>query len=159
MDEFRIEVRVTGEEGNRRVLVGLAERAENLTPVFRAWAKDFNRIEMEQFDTRGGRGGMPWAPLARGTVMYKLRKGQNPAALRATDQLYNSLTKWPAKRAVRRVGKGVFEIGTMDEKAGFHQGGTRRMPARPIVVLTKEDRLRWLEMLNLYVSTGKVVPI
>jgi phage gpG-like protein len=152
---FQLEIKVT-EDTSRRVILQMIDRVQNMTPVYKAWAKDFARFERELFDSQGASGGVPWAPLAASTLLKKIKAGQNPAILRVTDALMNSLTRFPAPGGFRRTGKDQFQIGTLDKKAVYHQQGTRNMPARPVVVFTTQDKVHWAEMLEQYITTGRV---
>lgn len=66
--------------------------------------------------------GRGWAPLAPAT----LRKGRHPPPLTDTRRLRSGTVARP------RAGAGVALL-TGDAYGGYHQTGTRHMPARPIL--------------------------
>ena len=78
----------------------------------RASVAVFQTIE-KQFAAGESAEGEKWAPLAKG----------GPSHLQDTGKMKRSL-------GVRGIGRGISV--TIDKPAGYHQGGTRRMPARPI---------------------------
>lgn len=75
--------------------------------------------------------GAPWAPLAKSTL--ESRKKRNIAGVKpllATHAMFDSL--------VVLRGSDFAELH-MNAPAGYHQSGTRRMPARKIVPLEGEE--------------------
>lgn len=83
------------------------------------------------------RGGTKWAPLAASTRRRKQRRGKTKILVN-TGRLRNSL-----RVRVRRNGSGVVLVFSADAPyAGFHQFGTSRMPARPVVEITASDEDR-----------------
>lgn len=75
--------------------------------------------------------GAPWAPLAKSTIDARRRRGNaGISPLLDTGQMFASL----------RVERGNdFAVIHMDSPAGFHQGGTRYMPAREMLPMEGEE--------------------
>ncbi|MFB3921597.1 MAG: phage virion morphogenesis protein [Terriglobia bacterium] len=144
-----------------------AALADN-TPALREIAGDFREMIAEQFASEGRAGGTPWtarntsggADIAsgRGRTMSAKRKpqtwrrsamsappsgrGNTSPLLVRTGALRDSLTRTGAGH-IEEMDEGSLILGTRVPYAMFHQLGTRRMPARPIIVLTGERAQRW----------------
>ena len=94
---------------------------------------------LDMFNSEQDSSGEPWAPLRPSTIK---RKGH---AIRLVERgdLKESLAGRSGdsiRDVFREQGLGITALvfGTSDEKAGFHQEGTSRMPARPPVGITDE---------------------
>lgn len=113
------------------------------SPALAAIADDLREILAEQFSTEGAAGGSPWAPLAPST----LRKAHaaRVGILQVTGALAASLVDKDAPGHVEECDGEQLLFGTGLPYAVFHQEGTRRMPARPIVALAEESTARWLD--------------
>lgn len=83
-----------------------------------------NRID-DTFRTESDPYGAKWAPLSAATIRAKRRRGGIQKILQQTGRMRAT--------ANYRVIGAVLQIGLSDRKAVFHQMGTRRMPARPIL--------------------------
>lgn len=123
-----ITVRVEGdEEAQRRLerltllLTDLRSFWPMLVPVVRSW---FRR----QFESEGAFGGHPWAPLSPVYAAYKARVRPGKGILVFTGDL-----KRAASNAVRTATPTTLTLTIDDPKVSYHQEGTTRMPARPLV--------------------------
>jgi hypothetical protein len=94
----------------------------------------FYQTEREQFDSQGGAGAAgTWPHLAASTVRAKERDGRGTfPTLQRAGNLKNVLTGAGSLRQLIEVtdNKIVFYLPS---PAGFHQRGTRKMPARKVV--------------------------
>ena len=120
----------------------LADNSEALAAV----ADDLRRMIAEQFATEGAAAGTPWAPLAPSTLRKSRRT--RSGILNLTGALLGSLTDPGAPGHVEQIDSGQLLFGSGLPYAGFHQTGTRRMPARPIIVLAGDATARWLEIVR-----------
>ncbi len=127
----------------------LADNSDSLAAV----ADDLRQMMAEQFATEGAAGGTPWAPLATSTLRKSRRT--RSGILNLTGALLGSLTDPGAPGHVEQIDSAQLLFGSGLPYAGFHQTGTRRMPARPIVVLTGDATARWLEIVRNSIE-GKV---
>lgn len=123
-------------------------------------ADDFLRIEREQFDSEGARGGKEWAPLKAATL--KTKPAGLPIMVRS-GKLEAALTSRSGAHMERLTGNEI-ELGVKSEfvpYAEHHQSGTRGlrqqrqqdestpgMPRRPLIELTEADKLRWLKLIQ-----------
>lgn len=127
-------VSVSGDEEAQRRIARLALHLSDLrgfwpllVPVATSW---WSRM----FDTNGAFAGARWQALAPATVDRKAALGLRPDILQATGQL-KRLASQP-----RRVATPTSLTLTIDDSGPehgpvlqYHQSGTSRMPARPLV--------------------------
>jgi len=104
-----------------------------------AWGHKMREFTKINFITQG-RGS--WRPLS---PKYAARKGSRGAGvLRSTDKLFRSVTQRGGQNIskLRRQSFGMeYIFGTKDKKAKFHQFGTRKMPQRKVIDVTKSQEL------------------
>lgn len=115
----------------RRKIHAMRERSTNLMPAWNVlldWFADQNRI---QFGSRGARWRTLWPELAASTVRDKRLEGFTGDTLIRSTDLLRSLTDRPL--SVERITPREVTAGTRVKYAHFHQRGTRRMPARPLL--------------------------
>jgi len=134
-----------------RALSRFGEGISDFRPVWDQIRQDFVRIEGEQFGSEGGRGGTPWAPLSPTYDAWKQKHFPRMPLLQLTMEMWSQLA----------VGTGmVVESEPMQLKmypstfkAGIHQHGSPQtdLPARPVVVLTEDDKMSWMKMIQNYV--------
>lgn len=140
MQSFRLDI--FGEPQVARMVLSPAENARDFS---RSWDLILDELEAgaaRQFATEGREYGTPWPALARST---EERKRPGRPMLVDTGALLASLTGGPGN--VRHVSSDYAEWGTDVPYAVFHQGGTRNMPARPLVALDEGRRRRVVEVL------------
>jgi phage gpG-like protein len=76
--------------------------------------------------------GAPWAPLAESTIRRRRNRDKGSIRiLRDTTTMQRSIS--------HIVTGGAVRVGTGVEYGKWHQGGTKRMPARPFVGYDEED--------------------
>lgn len=95
-----------------------------LVPVAIGWLR-------LQFESEGAWGGRQWAPLSPAYAVEKARRYPGRSILIAEGELRRS-----ASYPRRQVTPTTMTLTISDPKAGFHQAGTNRMPARPLVPAT-----------------------
>ncbi len=122
-----LDVRFDAHEMERRLkqfellLSDLRSLWPSVVPIFIRWLS-------EQFSTEGAWGGDPWAPLAPSTVAFKQKHFPGRGILYASGDLRRAASR-PKRTATPRT----LTLSIEDDKAGYHQEGTSRMPARPII--------------------------
>lgn len=125
-----IRVRVDADDAERRLralALGLSDLRNFwplVVPIATGWWK-------QQFDSEGRYGSGGWSPLAPSTVLYKSLAGLRPQILQATGAM-----KQAASRPSRQASARSLTLTIDDPKIGFHQTGTSRMPARPVILET-----------------------
>lgn len=157
---FRLSFTVHGELVVDRLLHGLAERAQNLQPIWPVVLREFQRIEAKTFATEGGSTGAKWPGLKPSTQKDRARQGYPPAhpILERTGALKRALVD----------GEGAFAAMTptslrviLSEEVDYftyHQSPRprRTLPRRAPVLLTGDDRTALVHPIRLYI-TGREV--
>lgn len=106
-------INVRGDASELRSLIAALESPRKvLKLVARAMAEEAIELTREGFSRESDPNGKGWAPTQRGGRI-----------LQDTGRLRNSFR-------VMHVNARGFQIGTTVEYSGYHQAGTRRMPAR-----------------------------
>lgn len=125
-DEFT--VRVAGDDEARRRLAQFELFLEDLrpfwpllVPVFIGWMRD-------QFSSEGGWGGQQWAPLSPAYAVEKARTHPGRSILIREGDLRRAASE-PRREATPRT----LTLWIDDPKVDYHQEGTERMPARPLI--------------------------
>lgn len=129
---------ITGDRRVRQLLTEMRDRVRGVEA--HAWASVGDVIAghmTKQFDTEGAHlNGRQWAPLSPRYLGWKIRAGLDPRRLHATGDMRAGLVGRPM--AIEEYGVHSARFGTNDEKAGFHQSGTSRMPQRVIINVTED---------------------
>jgi phage gpG-like protein len=86
----------------------------------------------KQFETQGAWGGKKWAKLKPKYAAWKLKNYGRLPILVLTGKMRDSFKYTVGKRSMRIVNRRKYW--------GYHQYGTRNMPARPLIVITAKDR-------------------
>jgi hypothetical protein len=147
-----ISVTINGVQALSRKVTGIKHRAENMAPVLRVISRDFRRIMVLQFDTRGSYLGTDWAPLAASTIERKERAGVDQRILHWSRALRFSLTT--GQEGINITTEDSLELGTAIEYAGFVSDGTRNQPARELFKMNKVTSRRWNRAMRLYLMHG-----
>ena len=123
-----IDVQVTGDEELRRKLAQLELQLEDLrgfwpllVPVFIGWMG-------AQFASEGGWGGHVWAPLSPAYAVYKAANYPGRSILIREGGLRRAASE-PRREATPRT----LTLTIDDPVSVYHQEGTDRMPARPLI--------------------------
>lgn len=127
-------------EGDRRVKQLLSEMVDRTTGVAAVWPSVGDVIADnldQQFTTEGSHFlGKQWAPLTPNYLRWKVKHGFDPRRLHQTTAMRDSLTSRPM--AVEQYRDMSATFGTNDEKAAFHQNGTKFMAQRKILEVTED---------------------
>jgi len=138
-------------EAVSKALAGFEEALADNAPALREIADDFREMVAQLFSSEGRAGGTPWpARKSVGTARRVARTGRSitsPLLVR-TGALRDSLIGLGAAGNVEEIDEGSLTLGTRVPYAIFHQLGTRRMPARPIIVLSDARTERWTEIVR-----------
>lgn len=149
-----LQMDIVGERVFDRTLSGLAERAEDLRPVWDSLADRFENAEKRQFRSEGRYGSGGWQPLSDDYAAWKDRVAPGKPIMELTGDLKKDLTTQPFALDVREP--HLFMVGTMDPKARWHQEGAGRNPQRKVVSLPESEKRQWVKTMQRYFVTGKV---
>lgn len=144
-----LRITVMGEDVLVRALSRFGEGVRNFTPVWEQIHLDFVQIEEQQFATQGGRGGAQWPALSPSYAAWKEKHFPGMPILQLTRAMWSQFA----------VGTGMLiDIKPMSLRMAptltypqWHQRGTGRMPARKVVQLIEDDKMRWMKLLHNYV--------
>lgn len=134
---FNLTIEVQGEKQLSRSFTRFADKIKDFRPVFEAVGKVFNQILRDKFQNND------WKPLSPAYEAQKERRYPFQSILRASDKMFNALTKKDAQgnvHDVRELAATFGASGGQGRIAGFHQQGTRRMPQRKIIDLTEKNK-------------------
>lgn len=137
MSRMTIAVDLDGFDRVRARLQGMRERSQNLIPAWEAFVTWWARENRQQWRGNGTRWGRTWAPLAPSTIREKRLKGYPLDTLVRTGALRRDLTVRPL--GFESYAQQAVSAGTRISYAKFHQRGTSKMPARPIVNVAQVD--------------------
>lgn len=124
------------------------EGIQDFRPAFEEMRLDFFQIEAEQFSTQGGRSGHPWAALSPDYAAWKAKHYPGMPILQLSGLLLSQLTGVGLQVDMQPM---YMHLKPMAPYGKYHQTGTTRMPARQPVVMTEDDKSRWVKMLHRYV--------
>lgn len=109
--------------------------------VWPAAAQAFYEIETEQFASQGAKGASgKWAPLSPAYAKFKAVEFPGQPILRATSSLFDSLTRPDALDSIYRSEPMQLTMGSKAPYALMHQTGAGRLPARPPISLSENDK-------------------
>lgn len=115
------------------LVVGILQKLQNPGDGLQRLVDRAHATFMAQFQSAGAYLGESWAPLAESTLRRK--PGASAEILVDTETLRRSLTERDAPHGiVEMVDVDTIGVGTDLNYALFHQVGTKKMPARPLVV-------------------------
>jgi len=143
------EIHYPDEKPLKRALV-VYERAQDLTP---AWQRILPLLQnyTEQYLARGGafEGNPAFAPLSPRYARYKARRYPNTPILTRSGRMRASLAGLTGD-SVADASPDRLVYGTKVPYALYHQTGTRKMPKRPPLKLSKPLTTRILTALRNY---------
>ena len=147
---FVLEFNVDGDVQLSRAFSRFADHIKDMRPAFEEIVKLFYQMESQQFESEGAHGSGGWAPLAPSTLEQKLRMGYPSKMLVRSGKLMLSLTG-QASGSVVEVRPLMLAVGTSIPYGVFHQRGTAKMPARPLIQLSEDDKTKWHKTIHKYI--------
>lgn len=131
-ETIRLKFDVKGLAKARRDLQRMRERSQDLRPAWDVVLTWWAARNATNFRNKGKRWKTPWAALAEATVADRVRAGYPPHdTLIREGRLRDSLIKRPL--GIERLRPHELTAGTAVPYAVFHQRGTKKMPARPLI--------------------------
>lgn len=137
-----MQVTIQDEELNR-VLSKMSSKVKDLRPVMR----DIANLLLESIQKNFKAEGRPvkWKPLAPSTIANKVkRKGTWKPILVDTGLLRKSNNTDYGKNYAKVVNPIKYGI--------YHQMGTKKMPARPFMVLQEKDKANIIDLMRRYIE-------
>lgn len=149
-----ISVRIDGDEALNRVLDGWTRKIEDWQPAWRQIVLDHRETSMLQFVGDGRVDGLSrYAPLSPRYARWKARRYPGRPILTASGRLQRETTG-----AKTTLTKTRLEIRIPTPYAIFHQRGTSKMPARPVLRLAQNraQQDRWLDIIVKHAEPPKI---
>lgn len=118
---------ITEFSGMAQMQAGLGSidsRLNSLRPLWERFGQEFYEEERQLFESE------PWTPLSPAYALRKQKIFGSKSILRATDALFNSLTKQGATGNIHRITDDEAQFGSSDFKAMLHHTGAGRLPRR-----------------------------
>lgn len=148
-----VNVEVFGDKKLMATMNDWAMRAGSAEPAYESMHEYAMELERELFETEGASGEHgSWAPHTEGS-----RASGNPL-LRATDELFNSLTEADDPNHRFIVTANGWAMGTAVKHGEFHQTGTSRMPQRRIFDFTWPQRQGFVEIMHMWITRAGLAP-
>ncbi len=141
-----------------RAFAAMMRRSENLTPAMKVGAEAVTRLLQLGFTNSKSPTGLDWKELKKATVKKRRKNSDKPLL-----DLENL-----RKSSVAVHGARSITFGSNRKYAGFHQFGTRYIPARPFLPITAQGELtmagpaktvfdRIFRSVGNYIVNGKLV--
>lgn len=137
-----------GEDQIDRSLLGLADRARDLTPAWDVLEERFTGYEARWFSSQGDG---TWPQLSKGYAEWKARHFPGKPILQREGELLASVTK--PDIAVKEPSYAIF--GTAVEYAQYHQKGAGRLPRRRVIDLDDEEKREWVRVVQRFLIEGE----
>ena len=133
--------------------LGLMGKAvKDLSPVWPEVDEYLRGAVGGQFGTIGRRGGSEWAKLSPKYKIWKDYFYPGRPILVRTGDLKQSLVEFGGNH-IFKAERASMTFGSRIPYAGYHQSGTRTMPARPpIQMIQKKDGLAVAKIMQAYIS-------
>lgn len=142
-----------------RAFAAMMRRSENLTPAMKVGAQSISRLLLNTFQKSASPTGVRWKPLAPQTIAKRKDNSSTPL-----------IDKGPLSESMATsYGARSINFGTNIKYAGFQQFGTRYIPARPFLPITRSGELtndagpaklvfdRIFQSVGNYIVNGKLV--
>lgn len=144
-----IETQLAGFAQVDRGLATIGQQVSTLRPLFEKIGAEVYSEEKALFAAE------PWTALSDDYAARKLAEYGAKPLLRASDELFRSLTEPDAPGSVYRIDDTEAEFGSDNPLAILHQTGTSKMPARPPRVDIKREKFLTLAGEYLHDSVTK----
>ncbi len=154
----KIELSITADDEIKfkRALIAYNNNLHDLSRYFEHYALPAIRTSIgEQFDRSGAHEGLPaWAPLSARYARYKARRYPGAPILVRSGRLRDALAEI-TNDTIATIEPTRLVYGTSVPYAIYHQRGTRKMPARPILRLSNPLKSRLMRLLRDYLGFEK----
>lgn len=135
---LNLRLTIKGETRLAQAFNRLARSIQNYRPAWPAITALYRQMMSEQFESQGSRGGRRWVPLSPAYKRWKDIVAPGQPILVLSGKMKASLVGRTGD-TIEQFRPASLTLGTRIRYAGYHQTGTRRMPARPPIVLRPRD--------------------
>ena len=114
-----------------RKMSAMMKRTQDMTPAMKVGAQAISRLLLNTFQQSASPTGVRWKPLAPQTIAKRKDNSSTPL-----------IDKGPLSESMATsYGARTITFGTNIKYAGFQQFGTRYIPARPFLPITRDGQL------------------
>ncbi len=156
---IKIELSITADDEIKfkRALIAYNDNLRDLSRYWEHYALPTIRESIAgQFPKSGAHEGLPaWTPLSARYASYKARRYPNTPILVRSGRLRNALAEITGD-SIATIEPDRLTYGTSVPYALYHQRGTRKMPARPILRLSNPLKNRLMRLLRSYIDLESV---
>lgn len=132
----------------------IEKSCKDLTNAWKKIGKDFRETEEKVFTGQGSYGSRGrWVKLSPKYEAYKNRTHPGKPILQKTGDLKRSLTQKGGNN-IEIIEPMKITLGTNDVKLKYHQKGTKKMPARPPITITKYQTDKWVKIIRDEILRG-----
>lgn len=141
---LRLSMTIDGVKQLDRVFTKLTEKLDDFSPVWEEIAANFYEMEKEVFKSEGAADGLrQYASLSDKYDEWKKKHYPGMKILHLTGELEESMTQKGATGNITEITPNSMKVGSSVKVgnynlAALHQYGTKRMPAREVLRLTKK---------------------
>jgi phage gpG-like protein len=130
----------------RRLFRRMEDNFKNMNPMFDKLAEDFREVQEKTFETSGRYNrNVRWQRLSPSYKTWKNEVAPGKPILTLTGGLRNSFTRQGGYHIERRT-SNTLDIGSNHPLGKYHQRGTNKMPARPVINLTQTQAKKWAKV-------------
>jgi len=135
---LNLRLTIRGETRLAQAFNRLARSIQNYRPAWPDITTVYRQMMSEQFESQGSRGGRRWVPLSPAYKRWKDIVAPGQPILVLGGKMKASMVG-KTSDTIEQFRPSSVTLGTRIRYAGYHQTGTRRMPARPPIVLRPRD--------------------
>lgn len=146
---FRFHFEVKPEQAQfSRAFSRWADQVDDWTEAFEAIADSFYEGQKQQFASEGATGSGGWKPLSPAYAERKAREFPGRPILTATGEMRGSLESRGGMLSHFRLEKRRLELGTLLDRATYHQEGAGNLPQRKVIELTDRQKDEWTKLIH-----------
>jgi len=135
--DLRVQTTPSGEVIARK-LTRFADRLGDMSSLWDEMAEALHAVQERAFESEGSSSGARWHPLSPRYRTEKAARFPGKGILEATGRLRRSFSSG-AQGNIFKATPGRMTWGTEVPYSVYHQHGTSRMPARPVLRFTGGD--------------------
>lgn len=148
-----ITVTVDGQKAFSGAVDAIAKGISDFRPVWPEIELAFFRLELEQFNSEGSRGGSRWKPLSEKYARWKAKKYPGKQILERSGRLKRSLSVIGGQDSIRIQEPLSLSLGTSVPYAIPHQRGAGKLPQRPPMQIQRDDYGKFVSRMFRYAET------
>jgi phage gpG-like protein len=150
---MNISVTVDGQKQFSGAVDAIAKGISDFRPVWPEIELAFFRLELEQFNSEGSRGGSRWKPLSEKYRKWKERHYPGKPILQRSGRLLRSLSVIGGGDSIREQEPLSLTLGSRVPYATYHQRGAGKLPQRPPMQIQRDDYGKFVSRMFRYAET------